>query len=47
MPEPNSVSLYQQQKTVKPLIEDSIPEYLDGDMKKLALDLSRTCEQTR
>lgn len=38
MPEEKTVSLYQQQKATKPLIEDVIPEYLDDDMKKSALD---------
>jgi len=33
-------SMYQQQKAVKPLIEDIIPKYLDGDMKKNALGLA-------
>ena len=38
MSEQVKVSLYQQQKAVKPLVEDIIPEILDGDMKKNALD---------
>jgi len=38
MSENKSFSLYQQQKAIKPLVEDIIPEYLDGDMKKNALD---------
>ena len=38
MPEEKKLSLYQQQKAIKPLIEDIIPEYLDGDMRDLALD---------
>ena len=38
MPEQKNVSLYQQQKAIKPLIEDIIPEFLDGDMRKSALD---------
>ncbi|MCL2433134.1 MAG: hypothetical protein FWD16_01250 [Clostridia bacterium] len=33
-------SMYQAQKAVKPLIEDIIPEYLDGNMKVAALDLA-------
>jgi len=40
MPEEKPVSLYQQQKAIKPLIEDIIPEYLDGEMKKVALDFA-------
>lgn len=31
-------SLYQQQKKTKPLIEEIIPEYIDGDMKNAVLD---------
>jgi hypothetical protein len=33
-----TLSLYQEQKKTKPKIEDVIPEYLDGDVKNLALD---------
>jgi len=33
-------SLYQQQKAIKPPVEDIIPEYLDGEMKDLALDFA-------
>ena len=33
-------SLYRRQKDAKPLIEDVIPEYLDDQMKKTALDFS-------
>lgn len=33
-------SLYQKQKAVKPAVEDIIPEYLDGDMEKAALDFA-------
>jgi len=40
MPEHKNVSLYQQQKASKPPVEDMIDEYLDGKMKKLALDLA-------
>jgi len=32
------LTLYQQQKTTKPKIEDVIPYYINGDMKKTALD---------
>lgn len=39
MPEQKNVSLYQQQKAAKPLVEDMIAESLGGKMKKLALDL--------
>lgn len=39
MPEQKPKSLYQQQKAIKPLIEDIIPEHLDVEMQKLALDL--------
>jgi len=39
MPEQKPVSLYQQQKAIKPLIEDIIAENLGGNIKKLALDL--------
>ena len=39
MPDHNT-SLYQQQKAAKPLIEDVIPEYLNGDMQKSALDFA-------
>jgi len=38
MSEQKNVSLYQQQKAIKPLIEDVIPEYLDGNMRKSAMD---------
>ena len=34
-------SLYQQQKAIKPLIEDMIPDFLDGDMKERALDFAQ------
>jgi len=37
MPE-KLVSLYQQQKAAKPLIEGVIPDHLDGEMKVIALD---------
>ena len=36
--ETKKLSLAQQQRITKPLIEDVIPEYLDGDMKKNALN---------
>jgi len=38
MAKQKQLSLAQQQRITKPLIEDVIPEYLDGDMKKSALD---------
>jgi len=38
MPEQKELSLYQQQKAAKPMIEDVIPDYLDGEMRKAALD---------
>jgi len=38
MSEQNKKSLYQQQKATKPLIEDLIPNFLDGEMKENALD---------
>jgi hypothetical protein len=34
------MSIYQKQKTDKPQIEDVIPDYLDGEMRKLALDIA-------
>lgn len=37
MSEQKTASLYQQQKAIKPLAEDVIPEYLDGEMKESAL----------
>jgi len=40
MSEQKPASLYQQQKAIKPLIEDVIPEYLDGNMKTLAPDFT-------
>lgn len=38
MKEQRPPSLYQQQKAIKPLIEDLLPDFLDGDMKNSALD---------
>ena len=38
MPLRKKISLYHQQKEIKPLIEDIINEYLDGDIKNTALD---------
>ncbi|MCL2816453.1 MAG: hypothetical protein FWD23_17800 [Oscillospiraceae bacterium] len=38
MADEKKLSLYQQQKAVKPLIEDLIPEHIDGDMKENALE---------
>ena len=36
------MSIYQNQKANKPAIEDVIPDYLEGEMRKLALDIA-TC----
>ena len=36
----NTPSMFQQQKAIKPLIEDIIPKYLLGDMRHNALDLA-------
>ena len=38
MAEQKAASLYQQQKVIKPLIEDVIPVYLDGDRNVAAMD---------
>jgi len=38
MPEQKTASLYQQQKAIKPLVEDIIPEHIEGGMKNSALD---------
>lgn len=38
MPELNVNNILQKQKMSKPKIEDVIPDYLDGDMSKAALD---------
>jgi len=40
MSDTKNFSLYQRQKVTKPLIEDTIPEYLDGDRKNAALDFA-------
>jgi len=40
MPEQKTASLYQQQKAIKPLALDVIPEYLDGGMKESAIDFA-------
>ena len=40
MSEQKNISMYQKQKASNPLIEDMIPEYLDGDMKQSALDFA-------
>jgi hypothetical protein len=40
MPEEKKLSLYQEQKAIKPLIEDIIPEYLNGDAKSRALNFA-------
>lgn len=34
------MSLYQQQKAIKPQIEDVIPDYLEGNMANLAIDFA-------
>jgi len=43
MPEKNSAdvsAILQKQKTAKPKMEEVIPEYLDGEMRKTALDFA-------
>jgi len=40
MAEKKRISLYQEQKVAKPLIEDFIPGWFDNDMKNLALDFT-------
>jgi len=41
------VSLLQEQKKNKPKIEDVIPDYLDGEMKKAALDFARHMQENK
>ena len=40
MPEQKTSSLYQQQKAIKPLVENVIPDFLEGDTAELALDFA-------